>query len=208
MTKLANIEVRYGRKVQTRPYENAEAYVAMSFVYDEEDGGKDVDTEISEAFATVVAHVYATLGIKDEHDQPRLQVETTDNVQAPAVAKKAPAKKAAPKAEEPATEEDPFDAPAPKKAAPKKAEPAAEEDPFDAPAGDEPEKVPSIGDVNAAVGSALDRLQKQGRSDGPVVIKDLIRAYLPSDAAPPFSQNKISEHGRADFIADLNKVGR
>ena len=215
MPNVTTVHVEFGRKIQTRPYENAEAKVGLTIAYDQSEKATDIDSEIAEAMARANAHVESALGIA-----PSEEAALDDAIKATkpkAEPKKEPAKKAA-KAAEPDpldAEPDPLDAPAPeakpaaKKEAAKPAR-AAEPDPFDAPAGDDTAAVeePTTGDVNAAVGAFITRCQSKGIADGPAQIGKLVRAYLPDNAEPPYSTTKLPAHCRADFIKDINERAR
>lgn len=204
MPKHATIEVKYGRTVQPAPYESANASVGFTLAFDPEELVGDLDAEIDAALARCTDHVHRILGIGQARTRPaesKPVVEAKGDIPAPA--KAAEKAKPAAKPAEKKADADPFDAPAEKKPAAK-----ASADPFDAPAEAADKPAYTRGDANAAIQQALERLQKKGVANGPAQISEIVKAYLPDGATPPFSSNKVREDCLGDFISDLDKLGR
>jgi len=110
MPKVSTITVAFGRKIQTKPYENADASVSLALAFDHEEETRDIDDEISDAMKRAVSHVETTLGIANE-EKPAPKKEVSKK-EAPAPKKAAPKKpKPAAKTPEPEVSEEP-DAPA------------------------------------------------------------------------------------------------
>ena len=202
MAKISMIEVKYGRSIQPRPYESANAAVTLTLAYDAEETSGPVDDEIAGAMQRAVDHVHSTLGLTPKTNEPVVKVEASGDVPSPA---KAAAKKAPAKAEE----ADPLAAPAKEATKAAKKAPPAEEDPF----GPAPATAPKAeksspnkrGEAMKAISAALERLQAKGDPQGPEAIKKLVKAYV---ADAPFSANRVPDDSLADFMSDLDKLGR
>lgn len=193
MSSITSITVAYGRKIQPAPYESADASVSLTLAFDQ-DETQDIDGEIAKALDRAVEHVGATLNIrKEKTSKPAVKANLDTPEDIPAKAAPAPAKKEAPKK-------------APAKAAP----PADEEDPFAAPAAaaeEVPETTLTKGDLAKAITNAQHRMKGAGVADGSDQIKKLVFAYSGKDK-PPVSYSDVPPNSWADFVSDLDKLGR
>lgn len=209
MPKVSTINVSFGRKIQTAPYENADASVGVTVAFDHEETQRDIDEEISEAMDTCIAHVCRALG-KEVPEWLTPKEENPTNRDG--------AKKVTPAASPPAdmqenggtrpsisgqTATKPVSPskPAAKKSkvdfgpAPKKKEDTGEAPPY------------TSGDVMKAISGAIDRMQKKGQQGASAEVERIVRGYLPEDK-PPYSHTQIPATSWGDFISDLNKLGK
>ena len=214
MSKLSTVTVSFGRKIQTRPYENADASVSLTMVYDHEEEQRDIDEEITEAMARAVAHVEHTLGIQDT--APTKEVGTGKTPSKPAAKKEDVKKPAAnptkPTAAKPVTK--PASPPAgtqesgvklPSTSGRTATKPASPSKPKP-PAPKKDKGGLQKGDLVKAISASMEALKERGETKGAEIIQEIVKNYLPEDCEPPFSYAKIEEIHWVAFIAEVEAL--
>lgn len=200
MPKVTAITVAYDRKVQPAPYESAGASVSLSLGFDETEGAS-VAAEIETAMSIAVAQVQKTLGVVPTKGaaNAKIAAKTDLDVGGPLPVKTDfhPEKPAEKRVHAPEQKGKPTVEEKEKQIAEKA--PAAPEK--------EQDKFPEPADMTKAITAAIERMQKKGMSDGSTKIKEKVRAYMPTDAAVVTYAN-IPPASRADFISDVDKLGR
>lgn len=192
MPNISTIAVSYGRKIQTAPYENADASVSMTIAFDDSDEQRDIDVEIGEAMNRAVIHVEYTLGLSPSQGT-RIAVAEEKPSAKPAVEEKkktSPKPKTAPKAKEPAKKTPPKPPAQPKKVA---SEEATDN-------GSEEVLKYKKGDLMKAIGTTMAALSKKGITDGSKRVNALVEAYGVKHLG------EIPEDSWGDFISDVEKL--
>jgi Mn-containing catalase len=191
MTKVSSITTEYSRTVQPAPYESQSARVSVTLIEVED----DPEANATDALLEVQGIVHNILGL----DAPKKPKKSKPIAETKGV--KASANKAA-KAETKTTRK------AATKPEVKEEEPANEEDIDLGDDGSEEEvPQPKKGDLMKAIQQAKERLKAMGEADTKTPLSKLIAAYSNKDE-PPFKFNDIPEYAWADFIYDLDKLGR
>ena len=190
--KPTEITVSFRRSRQPQQHESAEASVRLTLIAEDGEVVEDLDDAIADALDLVQAHVYDRLGLVTQQSK-RIEEKA-----------EAPAKEAAP-----GEPKRPRGRPKKEAAAPAQEQTPAEpaQEPAAAPVQEPTPAVqpglPNVsdGDLVKAIGKIMQRL---GSAAGPRVTEK-IKAYLP-DGNPPFSQNRIPQTARHDFLRDLEEL--
>lgn len=185
MSNVTNIKVSFGRKIQTAPYENADAHVELTVAFDEGEKAT-LEDEIAANMDLAVSQVLRALRAEEKPKPAPAPAEKPKPAPAPAAKKESPP--ASPKAGVWA---------APKAKQPSPSKPV-----------DGSPKPYTNGDVIKAIGAAIDRLNKKGVTGPGEKVEEKIRSYLPSDAKPPFSYTAVPAHSFGDLIRDINDLGK
>lgn len=199
MRKISQITVEYGRTTQPQPYESANAKLSVTLVFDpdEELDGTYLQAA-DDTLTTIQSQVHDILGIGTAASKPKTKAVLKTNQ---------PTEE---KAEKPKVSDEDVKAAAEKA---KKAKALAAKEAAQATAAAEVEEKPAEepgvekGDILKAITGARERLTANGSGDYKAAIDGVIKAYTSKDK-PPFTYNDIPKDSWADFVRDLNDLGR